>query len=101
MAGSGLLQRLFFGTRMQSTEAMQQQIRVILDGLGSISAQQLYAKVEAQAGPAHTQMMVDQAAQILVNTRIVVATRNQSPVDPVNAGGDYQLAYPKQKDISR
>lgn len=101
MAFQGLLQRILFGTRMQSTEAVQQQIRNVLDGLGTVSAQQLYSQIDLQASPAHTKMMIDQAAQILVNTRIVTATRNQATVDPVNADGSYELTYPTAKDISR
>ncbi|MDF1748207.1 MAG: hypothetical protein P1V34_04960 [Alphaproteobacteria bacterium] len=95
--------RLLTGRTRPTTEQVQRQILTFIDGNGVVEATQLYARLNITRGgyrePTSTDKgMIDEAAQILVNKRMLRATRDRRPVDPVTAGGVYLLAYPIEKD---
>jgi hypothetical protein len=100
---SEILGRLVTGRARPTTEQVQRQILTFIDGNGAVDAAFLYARLNIQRGgyrePTDSDKgMIDEAAQILVNKRMLRATRDARPVDPVMAGGTYRLAYPIEKD---
>lgn len=94
--------RRFLSTRgMLTTESVQDQILSHLNGHGAVNAMHLYTYLNSATQRDMDHRMIDEAAQILVNRRVVRATRSGRPVDPVHAGGDYSLAFPIEEDSSR
>lgn len=91
MAFLDALRRTFLGGFLPSTESVQRQILNCLDGHGETAAEALYERIDLPSGVGHPRLMIDQAAQILVNKGHVEARRNGGSVDPVSAGGQYTL----------
>lgn len=90
--------RLLIGNATPSTESVQRQILNYLDGNGPSDAAVLYQRIDLSDYSSHPTMLIDQAAQILVNQGLISATRNGKPVDPVNAAGTYKAAIKRREE---
>ena len=100
---SDLVRRLFVGSYLPSTEAVQRQILTLIEGNGPLAATVLYARIQPIGETGSGRSHIDQAAQILVNTQRAVATDATTGrgVDPVNAPGAYRLAILREEMTKR
>jgi hypothetical protein len=95
MAFLNTLQRALFGRSPPSPETVQRRVLMYLEGNGETEAATLYERIDLPGGPGSSRTAIDQAAQILVNTRKAEARdANGHQTDPVYAGGAYRLRLP-------
>lgn len=92
MAFLSTLQRALFGRSPPSPETVQRRVMMYLEDNGETGAATLYERIDLPGGPGSSRTSIDQAAQVLVNTRRAEAVNAQGQaVDPVYAGGAYRL----------
>lgn len=105
MAFFSTLQRALLGRSPPSPETVQRRVMLFLEGNGEADAATLYERIDLPGGSGSSKTAIDQAAQVLVNTRRAVAhdAKGQA-TDPVYAAGNYRLSplpAPDEREESR